>query len=250
MTPLAGALTLALILAGSAAQRMAGLGFALLVAPFMTLVLGPHEGVLLVNLLGVLSSVLILPRVWRSIDWSMFRWLGAFAVVGAVLGSWLGQRFSPAVMSVAVGAIVIVALAASLALQHARFTTEPRAPRAAAGFLSGLTNALAGVGGPAVSAYAVLTRWPQTAFAATLQPYFILVGATSATAKLTMDPAGIPAAAWWFWLLVVLAVLGGIAAGERLLRVVAPTQVRRFVIVLAFVGAGASLVHGAVDLLG
>ena len=250
MTALTGALTLALILAGSAAQRMAGLGFALLVAPFMTLVLGAHEGVLLVNLLGVLSSVLILPRVWRSIDWSMFRWLGSFAVIGAVLGAWLGQRFSPAVMSVTVGAIVIVALGASLVLQNARFTTEPRGPRAAAGFISGLTNALAGVGGPAVSAYAVLTRWPQTTFAATLQPYFILVGATSATSKLLMDPSGIPEAAWWFWGLVVMTVLCGIAAGERLLRVVTPTQVRRFVILLAFVGAGASLVRGVWDLLG
>ena len=249
MTLLTGALTLVLVLAGSAAQRMAGLGFALLVAPFMTLVLGAHEGVLLVNMLGVVSSLLILPRVWRSIDWSMFRWLGGFAVIGAVLGAWLGQRFSPAVMSVAVGGIVIIALGASLALRSARFSTAPRGPRAAAGFVSGLTNALAGVGGPAVSAYAVLTRWPQTAFAATLQPYFILVGSTSAASKLLLDPAGLPHAAWWFWGLVLVAVLGGIAAGERLLRVVSPTQVRRFVIALAFAGAGASLVHGAIDLL-
>lgn len=243
------ALILGLIIVGAAAQRMAGLGFALLVAPFMTLLLGAHSGVLLVNVLGVISSVLILPRVWRSIDWGMFRWLGAFAVVGAVLGAWLAQMFSPAVMAVGVGAIVIIALGASLSLRSSRFTTEQRAPRAAAGFLSGLTNALAGVGGPAVSAYAVLTRWPQVTFAATLQPYFILTGATSAGAKLLMDPAGLPPTEWWYWPLILGAVLGGIAAGEWLLKLVTPTQVRRVVIILAFAGAAASLIRGLVDLL-
>ena len=40
-------------------------------------------------------------------------------------------------------------------------------------------SAAAGAGGPAVSAYAVLTRWEQRKFAATLQP-FLVVGTTSA----------------------------------------------------------------------
>nr|WP_237467263.1 sulfite exporter TauE/SafE family protein [Leucobacter chromiireducens] len=239
-----------LVVVGSAAQRMAGLGFALLVAPFMTLLLGAHSGVLLVNVLGVISSVLILPRVWRSVDWSMFRWLGAFAVVGAVLGSWLALQFSPAVMAVAVGVIVIVALGASLVLSGNRFATDLRSPRAAAGFLSGLTNSLAGVGGPAVSAYAVLTRWNQTAFAATLQPYFILTGGVSVVTKLLLDPVALPRMEWWFWVLVFVSVIGGIVLGERLLRVVTPAQVRRFVILLAFAGATASLIRGIVDLVG
>ena len=249
MTITTGVLILGLILIGAAAQRMAGLGFALLVAPFMTLVLGAHSGVMLVNVLGVISSALILPRVWRSIDWAMFRWLGAFAVMGALLGSWVAQLFSPAVMAVAVGVIVIVALGASLTLSGNKFSTELRWPRAGAGFLSGLTNSLAGVGGPAVSAYAVLTRWPQTAFAATLQPYFILTGGTSAISKLVLDPGGLPPTEWWFWVVVLLAVLGGIAAGERLLKLVTPSQVRRFVIILAFAGATASFVRGLIDLL-
>ncbi|SJN13114.1 membrane protein, putative [Leucobacter sp. 7(1)] len=250
MTVATAALIIGLVVIGSAAQRMAGLGFALLVAPFMTLLLGAHSGVLLVNVLGVISSVLILPRVWRAVDWSMFRWLGAFAIVGAVLGSWLALQFSPAVMAVAVGVIVIVALGASLTLSGNRFSTDLRAPRGVAGFLSGLTNSLAGVGGPAVSAYAVLTRWNQTTFAATLQPYFILTGGVSVVTKLLLDPVALPHMDLWFWVLVFVSVIGGIVLGERLLRVVTPTQVRRFVILLAFAGAGASLIRGIVDLIG
>lgn len=235
---------------GAAAQRMAGLGFALLVSPLMTLLLGGHAGVLLVNILGVVSSVLILPRVWRSVDWSMFRWLGAFAIVGSVTGAWLAQLLSPDVMAVSVGAIVLLALSLSLVFTSERITTEPRWPRAATGLLSGLTNALAGVGGPAVSAYAVLTRWPQVSFAATLQPYFIVTGAASVAAKLALNPTGLPATDWWFWLIMFAAILVGIAAGERLLRLVSPAQVRRFVIILACAGAAASLVRGVIGLLG
>lgn len=239
-----------LVVVGAAAQRMAGLGFALLIAPFMTLLLGAHSGVLLVNVLGVISSALILPRVWRSVDWSMFRWLSAFAVCGAVLGSWLALQFSPAIMAVAVGAIVMIALGASLSLSGNRFSTDLRTPRAAAGFLSGLTNSLAGVGGPAISAYAVLTRWPQATFAATLQPYFILIGGVSVGTKLLLDPVALPPTEWWFWAIVGVSVVAGIVLGERLLKVVTPTQVRRFVIILAFAGAAASLVRGILDLIG
>lgn len=242
-------LIVGLVVVGAAAQRMAGLGFALLIAPFMTLLLGAHSGVLLVNVLGVISSALILPRVWRSVDWSMFRWLGAFAVCGAVLGSWLALLFSPAVMAVAVGAIVMVALGASLTLSGNRFSTDLRSPRVVAGFLSGLTNSLAGVGGPAVSAYAVLTRWPQATFAATLQPYFILIGGVSVATKLFLDPVALPPTEWWFWVVVFVSVIAGIVLGERLLKVVTPAQVRRFVILLAFAGAAASLIRGLVDLL-
>lgn len=234
---------------GAAAQRMAGLGFALLVSPLMTLLLGGHTGVLLVNILGVVSSVLILPRVWRSVDWSLFRWLGAFAIVGSVTGAWLAQLLSADVMAVSVGAIVLLALSLSLVFTSERITTEPRWPRAVTGLLSGLTNALAGVGGPAVSAYAVLTRWPQVSFAATLQPYFIVTGVASVAAKLVLNPSGLPATDWWFWLIMFAAILIGIAAGERLLRLVSPAQVRRFVIILACAGAAASLVRGVVGLL-
>lgn len=250
MTLLTGVLIIGLILLGSVAQRMAGLGFAMLVSPFMVLVLGAHSGVVLVNALSIMSSALILPRVWRSIDWSLFRWLGGFAVVGSLVGAWLSQLFSAAVLAVAVGGIVIVALGGSLAVRGGRFSTEQRTPRALAGLLSGVTSALAGVGGPAVSAYAVLTRWPQASFAATLQPYFLLISATATAAKLVLDPAALPATPWWFWVIVLAVLVGGITLGERLLTVVSSRQVRRFVIVLAFVGAAATLVRGLWELFG
>ena len=249
MTPTIAVLIVLVTVVGSAAQRMAGLGFALLVSPIMTLMLGGHTGVLLVNILGVVSSALIVPRVWRLVDWSLFRWLSGFAIVGAVTGSWLATRLSADVMAVGVGAIVLMALGLSVVFTSDKFTTEPRGPRVITGLLSGLTNALAGVGGPAVSAYAVLTRWPQASFAATLQPYFVVTGIAATAAKLTLEPATLPETHWAYWLVILVAILVGIWIGEKLLPRIAPGTVRRFVIVLAAAGAAASLVRGIVGLV-
>ena len=80
------AVAASLVFVGAVAQRVAGLGFAMLASPFLVLLLGPHEGVLLVNICGVVSSTLITPRVWKDINWSAFRWLAAFSVVGSVIG--------------------------------------------------------------------------------------------------------------------------------------------------------------------
>lgn len=249
MSLAAGILILGLIVLGATAQRMAGLGFALLVSPLMTLVMGAHAGVLLVNICGVITSLIILPRVWRQVDWSMFRWLAGFAVFGAALGGWLSALGSPELMAVVVGAVVIVALTSSLLLSGARLDRSRRLPRGVAGFVSGLTNALAGVGGPPISAYAVLTRWPLPSLAATLQPYFAVLGTASAGAKLALDPGQLPPVPAWAWLLVAGGILLGVFAGERLLRVVSARLVWRLVIGLAFAGAAASLIRGLVGLL-
>ena len=93
-------IVLASILVGAIAQRIAGLGFALLIAPFLVIILGPHEGVLLVNLCGVVSSAIIVGRVWKDIDWSMFRWLVVPSLFGSIPGSFLAVALPSAPLSV------------------------------------------------------------------------------------------------------------------------------------------------------
>lgn len=56
-------LALAAIVVSAMAQRVAGLGFAMLLAPFLVLLFGPHSGILLVNLLGAISSGIMFVRV-------------------------------------------------------------------------------------------------------------------------------------------------------------------------------------------
>lgn len=243
-------IVLASILLGAVAQRIAGLGFALLIAPFLVIILGPHAGVLLVNICGVVSSSIIVGRVWKDIDWSMFRWLMVPSVFGSIPGSLLAVAVPSAPLSVTVGAIVLVALSVSLVLQRSAVVLRGNVPKVVAGFAAGVTNSMAGVGGPAVSAYAILSRWPQRPFAATLQPFFVCIGTVTLTVKLLLDPSQAPVLAPWMWIAIGLTIIAGIFTGERLARFVRDDQARLFVIVIAFVGAAFAIVKGLVDLLG
>src|SRR5699024_7234844 len=59
--------------------------------------------------------------------------------------------------------------------------------RLGTGLLSGAMSAAAGAGGPAVSAYAVLTNWQQRSFAATLQPFLVAGTASAVVMKVIVN---------------------------------------------------------------
>ncbi|MFZ3452899.1 TSUP family transporter [Arthrobacter sp. 7Tela_A1] len=241
---------LASIFVGAVAQRIAGLGFALLISPFLVIILGAHEGVLMVNVCGLVSSLLIMFRVWKDVDWSMYRWLAIPAVAGSIPASMAAVFLPAAPMAVIVGAVVLVALGASLVLARNSVVVKGNTAKAVAGFASGVTNAVAGVGGPAVSAYAVMARWPQRPFAATLQPFFVTIAAVTLAVKLTMDPSQMPPFSFLAWTLIAAMIVGGIYAGERLQKHLRDDHVRFAVIVIAFLGAATAMVKGIFDLLG
>jgi uncharacterized protein len=236
------------IFMGSVAQRIAGVGFALLLSPVLVMLLGAHTGIMMINICSVVSCGLIVPRVWSHIDWSMFRWLSVPALVGTVGGSLLAVNLPPAPLVIAVGAVVIAALALSVLLHRASVTVSGNPPKALAGLGSGLTNALAGVGGPTVSAYAVLARWPQREFAATLQPYFLLLCLATVGVRTWLDPNDVPQLRWWMWAALAGMIVVGIWAGEQLMRYIKDHHARTGVIVIAFVGAAAAMVKGVLDL--
>ena len=172
------------VLVGAFAQRVTGMGFALIAAPALVVLLGPFDGVIIVNACAVLSSLLILPRVWRFIDWSRFGWLVVPAVVGTGAGALVAARLPGPVLQLGIGILVVVALTVSLLVTRTEHVATGRAPAIVTGAASGFMNAAAGVGGPALSIYAVATRWPQAAFAATAQPYFVVIGLSSLLGKL------------------------------------------------------------------
>jgi len=244
---LLGVILVAIFL-GSAAQRIAGVGFALLLSPVLVMLLGAHTGIMMINICSVVSCGLIVPRVWSDIDWSMFRWLTVPALVGSVAGSILAVNLPSAPLVIAVGAVVIAALALSVLMHRASIKVSGNAPKAIAGLGSGLTNSLAGVGGPTVSAYAVLARWPQREFAATLQPYFFLLCLATVGVRLWLDPTDLPQLQWWMWAALAAMIVAGIYVGEKLMRHIKDDHARVGVIVIAFVGAAAALVKGVLDL--
>jgi hypothetical protein len=106
--------------------------------------------------------------------------------------------FSGPQLQIGIGVILIFALATSLiVVKSDRFL-----PRGRLGVLfgasSGFMSATAGIGGPAMGVYAILTGWDQKTFAATLQPYFVTLGVTSFLSKFAASGT-LPNLSIWMW---------------------------------------------------
>lgn len=242
------ALVLIAVVAGALAQRLAGLGFGLLVSPVLVVLLGPFDGVMIINLCGAASSLLILSRVWRHVEWRRYFGLALAAVAGVLPGAWLATNVPEAPLEICIGVLLIIALLASQRLTRSSWRASGPVPLVSLGFSSGLMNAAAGVGGPAITAYAIATRWDQKSFSATLQPYFVTTGLTSLVSKYVMSGGHLPALEGWQWLSILAAMVAGIVAGDLLSGRVKPVSVRRIVVVIAYLGAVSTLTKGVLEL--
>ena len=227
---------------GAGTQRVTGLGFALVAAPFLVLLLGPFAGVLVVNVLGVAASVLVLAQVRRDVDVRRGLLLSAPALVAVLPGAWVARHTAPAALQVLVGGVVVAALVVLLVIGRLSGDRVGRragtAPAVLAGAASGFMNATAGVGGPALTVYAVATGWPQRAFAATAQLCFIVIGSATVAAKVLPS---LPVTDW----AVAAAALGvGLLAGTAVSARVRPAAARTAALTLALVGSVATVVDG------
>ncbi len=238
------ALVICAVLVGIIAQRVAGLGFAMIVAPVLVLLLGPFDGVLLVNLCGGLSAILVITRVWRDIDWRQFLLLSIPAVILIIPGTIISVRFSGPILQIVIGVILLLGLTMSMVVQRSMKRTRTTPTAIICGATAGFTSATAGVGGPPVSIHAVLTRWDQRAFAATVQPYFVITGVVAFAAKVVLAPDGVTSYDWWLWVMIIASMVVGLAIGEVLSRHVSAKAARVAVIAIAYVGAIVAIVDG------
>ncbi|MCK9796003.1 sulfite exporter TauE/SafE family protein [Isoptericola sp. 4D.3] len=242
------------ILVGGALQRVTGMGFGLVAGPFIVLIVGPLEGVLFVNLAGAIASALILGRVVRDVDWRRYAWLAATSVTVMVPAAVLLRDASTAALEIAVGAIVVAAMTLAVVTTRLRregrhpVRAESRAPLVVTGLASGVGSVAAGIGGPPVAIYSVLTGWDPRGFAATAQPFFATNALAALVAKLLLTDASFPPFAVWQWAVVLGAVVAGLLVGDRVAPHVPAAAVRRGLIVLAYLGGVATLVQGLLHL--
>ena len=242
------ALVLLAVVAGALAQRLAGLGFGLLVSPVLVVLLGPFDGVMIINLCGAASSLLILSRVWRHVSWRRYFGLAASALTGVVPGAWLASHVPEAPLEICIGVLLVLGLLASQRLDRSSWRAGGPVPMVTLGFSSGMMNAAAGVGGPAITAYAIVTRWEQKSFGATLQPYFATTGLSSLLSKYLFSGGHLPALQGWQWLGILGSMLLGIVAGDLLSGRVPPGSVRRIVVLIAYAGAISTVSKGMLEL--
>jgi uncharacterized protein len=226
------------ILAGAVAMRATGMGFALIASPFLALLFGPFEGVLIANVCGVASALLNLTQVHRQIDWPRARLLVPAGVLGVIPGALAARLLPPATLSIVVSALVLAGLAVTVLIRRVTLAASP-ATAAAGGLASGFMNATAGVGGPGLVVYALATKWSYVGFAATAQLIFAVQGIASITMKWSW-----PVLAPVDWVVLVCALAIGLLAGNALARKVSGRVAMTAVTIIAVVGALVGLAQG------
>lgn len=228
---------------GAVAQRSTGMGFALLASPFLTLVLGPFEGILVANVCGTVASALNLTQVWRDVDWRRALVLVPTGVLGVIPGAVAVLLAPQAPLMVGVSLVVIVGLALTLLLRG-RTLPNSRSLAATGGLASGFMNVTAGVGGPGVVIYARATGWTHRHFAATAQLHFCTLGIVSLAAK-----QALPTLPVLGWAALGASLLGGLLVGNRLSLRLDPVLAMRLVMIVAIAGATVALLRGVFVML-
>lgn len=218
-----------IVLLGASVQRMAGIGFALVAVPALVLLLGPADGVVLSNwATGVISAV-ALAGCWRQVRLTAMLPLVAAAACTVPAGAWVAARMPEPVLLAGMG--VLVSAAVLLLMRGTRVPALRGAKGAlAAGAASGFMNSSAGVGGPAVSLYAVNAGWTMREFVPNAQFYGVVVNGLSVVAK------GIPKLTAPAWLLVAAGITAGAVIGKALAERVAERWARLIVLLLALAG--------------
>ncbi|NLU71435.1 sulfite exporter TauE/SafE family protein [Streptomyces sp. HNM0575] len=225
------------VLLGSSVQRLAGIGFGMLAAPGLVLLMGPVQGVALVNCAGVVIGVAGLATSWPYVRLRTMVPLVAAAALTVPLGAWLALRLPEPVLLTGLG--VLITAAVLLVICGARVRAlHGRAGAVAAGAASGFMNSAAGSGGPALSLYAVNAGWTAGEFVPNAQFYGLVVNLMSAAAK------GLPQLTRPAWLLVAATMGTGIVLGHLLAARTPEKGARRIILGLALAGGVATGAKG------
>lgn len=242
--PMVALAIIGLVVLAAVLQRITGIGFAMMMAPFLVVMVGPYGGVMLTNILSLLAPLLMIPVVWKDIEWKKLAWLAPASVAAMPICGWLAAISPEGPLYIVVASLVILGLSISMVLNRVNRQFDGPATRIFSGLGAGGGVVLAGVGGPAMTVYAVVSRWDVVKFAATIQPLWILLACGGFLTNLSFSGSEFPTFRWWFWVGSLVAILGGMHIGARIRSRVSEPMVRRAVIVLAFIGASLSLATG------
>lgn len=228
-------------IAGAIIQRTTGIGFALIVSPCFSIILGPVQGVILSNLTSLVINAAILALTWRDLEWKRLPFLVIPGVIAVIPGAWIALTMPSPLLSIVVGAVVL--LAAVLALRRTAIPVlAGRWGVIGAGASSGFMNAIAGVGGPPIAIYAATTNWSIASFIPTSQVTYLSVNLMSLLVK------GWPSTGWTELSAAVVGVVIGAVLGAVVADRIPERHCFLVALLVAALGGTAGIVSGVVSL--
>ena len=233
-------LIFALVFLAALVQSVSGFGFAVIIMPLITLVLGLQAAAPMVALTALTVYIVNLVRYRQSINVGEAVRLGVAAAFGVPIGIWALGNVSETLVKQVMGLVLIAYAIYALARPAASWVLS-RSWVYPAGFLAGCMGGAYNTPGPPVIVYGSLRQWPKDEFRAVLQALF-LVNAVLVVASHLL--AGHVTADVLVYYLYALPALGlGIFVGSRMDRKVDRERFRILVTALILI-LGLSLVIG------
>jgi uncharacterized membrane protein YfcA len=131
-----------------------GFGAALISVPVFSLMLGPHAAIAVNNVMGLLAVFQLLPEAIRRAERAFVAPMCLATFIAAPIGTWALVVADPALMTVAISALVLL-MVAFLASGWRLKGRIGMGKLMAAGVAGGLVQGVAGIGGPPVIAVAL-----------------------------------------------------------------------------------------------
>lgn len=232
----------AAVFCGAAAQRVTGIGFNLLAAPALVVLLGPHNGVLISCSLSVVLNIVVLSTVWSHVRWPSVATLLGSAIAITPLGLWTSQVSSVGTLTLMCGLYCVVGVAL-IALSGAAPLFGGRKGALLAGTAAGFFNITVAIGGPAFALHALSEHWKREQIVATGQVVFLILNITAVASRGELPNIGAPE-----WALLLLPLGGGILLGRYLSPIVSEAAGRVTTIAMAGASGLVAIVRGATQL--
>lgn len=99
------------VVVGSTLQRVSGMGLGLIGGPILMLIMGPVEGILVINVLACVNAMLTTYSVRENVSWKKFGLIAPVMVIGSLAAALLIRRMDTAGLMIVVGAALLAALA-------------------------------------------------------------------------------------------------------------------------------------------
>lgn len=224
-------------------QGVSGMGFGMTSVPIISLMIGSANGVLWGNITGAMSAAALAWTKRKDIEWKRYGLMIAGCLPAVALTAWLLSYLNKAYMDLVVGGLMAVMMIFSVVAL--RFPpVHGKAPAVITGVVSGMLSASVAQAGPALTAYAQASRWKQTKFAATLQPYFLTMNLFVIPSKLIAGVGTVEHFTLTALIVAAVAVAIGAFIARYTVKKVPPHYARYLALALGGIGAVLILARG------
>jgi len=203
----------AIVLFAAFVQTLSGFGFALMVMPLLTILVGLRRAAPLVALAGLTLYLLNLIRHRRALDPKEVLRLMAASVPGIFVGIWVLSHVQEKLVTAILGGVLILYAVYELSKPET-LLLRSAAWAYPAGFVAGCLGGAYNTPGPPLVAYGSMRGWPKEKFRGILQAVFLMNASLVVTSHYLAHHITGQIVRWY--LCSVPAVLVGAFVGSRL----------------------------------